>query len=273
MAACHLKNSNWQRAIGACDKVLAKSENNAKALFRRGQAYLQLNKLDKAEADLRKSVEADPKDPAPRAELAKIKQLKQERDEKAKKEWTGFLDRANKFTVKESVTGNSLIKSSQQRAIRAKILEQYPALEEHFEEIIPKKAPIVILKCQDAINIVTVNNVMLFFNHFDGPFYPTLKLLHKYPDILPKFQVDRGAIKFVIAGAHIMCPGLTSKGAKLQEDVPAETIVAIMAEGKEHALGLGLTKLSAADIKSINKGVGVENMHSIYDGLYKALFE
>ena len=31
-------------------------------------------------------------------------------------------------------------------------------------------------------------------------------------------QVDKGAIKFVLSGAHIMCPGLTSPGAKLPEE-------------------------------------------------------
>jgi PUA domain protein len=45
-----------------------------------------------------------------------------------------------------------------------------------------------------------------------------------------------------------MCPGLTSKGAKLEDNVPAGSIVAIMAEGKEHALGVGLTKMSTSDM-------------------------
>ena len=37
-------------------------------------------------------------------------------------------------------------------------------------------------------------------------------------------QVDKGAIKFVLSGANIMCPGLTSPGAKM-EDVPEGTVV------------------------------------------------
>lgn len=37
-------------------------------------------------------------------------------------------------------------------------------------------------------------------------------------------QVDRGAIKFILSGANIMCPGLTSPGAKMTK-VPAETVV------------------------------------------------
>lgn len=28
-------------------------------------------------------------------------------------------------------------------------------------------------------------------------------------------QVDKGAIRFVLSGANIMCPGLTSKGARM----------------------------------------------------------
>lgn len=40
-----------------------------------------------------------------------------------------------------------------------------------------------------------------------------------------KLQVDRGAIKFVLAGANIMCPGLTSPGGVLDDEVEAETPV------------------------------------------------
>lgn len=39
---------------------------------------------------------------------------------------------------------------------------------------------------------------------------------------MKKLQVDRGAIKFVLAGANIMCPGLTSPGGFLDDEVDAE---------------------------------------------------
>jgi PUA domain protein len=42
--------------------------------------------------------------------------------------------------------------------------------------------------------------------------------------------------------------------------VEAGQPVAIYAEGKEHAMAVGLTKMSTADIVSINKGMGVENV-------------
>lgn len=76
---------------------------------------------------------------------------------------------------------------------------------------------------------------------------PTLKLFHKYPVFLPMEQVDKGAIRFVLSGANIMCPGLTSPGACMTP-VEKGTVVAIMAEGKETALAIGITTLSTADM-------------------------
>ena len=40
-------------------------------------------------------------------------------------------------------------------------------------------------------------------------------------------QVDRGAIRFVLKGANIMCPGLTSPGAYMEDGIPAGAIVAV----------------------------------------------
>ncbi|CAG8451001.1 5597_t:CDS:2 [Diversispora eburnea] len=45
-----------------------------------------------------------------------------------------------------------------------------------------------------------------------------------------------------------MCPGLTSEGARMDEELPSGTIVGVFAEGKEHALAIGLTKMSTGDI-------------------------
>jgi PUA domain protein len=171
----------------------------------------------------------------------------------------------------EEVTGQNQVKASVQRKIRQNIADEYPDLEPLLDEMLPKKSPLIVAKCQNHINLVVVNNVPLFFNVRDGPYMPTLRLLHQYPGIMKKFRVDRGAIKFVLAGANIMCPGLTSAGGDLDEEVPADSPVAIMAEGKEHALAIGYTKMSAKDIKSINKGIGVDNMHYLNDGLWKTL--
>ncbi|KNC96194.1 translation machinery-associated protein 20 [Spizellomyces punctatus DAOM BR117] len=178
-----------------------------------------------------------------------------------------------KFTPKEDVSGKSKVKSSVQRGIRAAILEQYPSLNPYIEELMPKKEPLILVKCHDRINIVMVGERLLFFNHHDGPYYPLLDILHTYPDIMPTVQVDRGAIKFVLSGANIMCPGLTSAGARMDVDLPVDSPVAILAEGKEHALAVGKMVMSTSDIKRVNKGVGVDLMHFLNDGLWKTKSE
>jgi len=174
-----------------------------------------------------------------------------------------------KFTKEENVTGHSQIKSSVVRGIRNTIIEQYPMITEVIDQILPKKQPITVTKCQNHVNLITVNNEVVFFNEREGPYYPSLKLLHKYPHILRRVQVDRGAIKFVMQGANIMCPGLTSPGGQLEEKLPAETIVAIFAEGKKQVLAVGITKLSAEDIRDKNKGIAMDNIHYLNDGLWK----
>lgn len=67
-----------------------------------------------------------------------------------------------------------------------------------------------------------------------------------------------------------MCPGLTSKGAKM-EDVPESTTVAIMAEGKEHAMGIGKMVMSTEQIRKVNKDVGVELILFLNDGMWRMI--
>jgi PUA domain protein len=88
----------------------------------------------------------------------------------------------------------------------------------------------------------------MFFNQRDGPFMPTLKLLHRgmhhaslarvgfrasvlttapaaVPHIMKQVRADKGAIPFVLSGANVMCPGLTSKGGDMPEELAAGTPV------------------------------------------------
>ncbi|KDQ18505.1 hypothetical protein BOTBODRAFT_154405 [Botryobasidium botryosum FD-172 SS1] len=181
-----------------------------------------------------------------------------------------------KFSPSTDIASQALIKSSVGRAVRAQLLAQIPILGanegELIEQIWPKKEQLTLVKCREHISVYTLHGQPLFFQHFDGPFIPTLKLVHKYPMLLPEVKVDRGAIRFLLAGAHMMCPGFTSAGGSLpppESAIPGGKAVAIYAEGKEHAAGIGLTKLSTEDIKKINKNVGVETMCFLGDDLWK----
>lgn len=166
------------------------------------------------------------------------------------------------------VSGQNQVKSSVQRGIKQKIQEQYPRLEGVFKDIWPKDANMVIAKCTDHISLVVIEKVPLFWQERDGPWLPTIRLLHKYPSMMPKMQVDKGAIKFVLRGASIMCPGLTSPGGAM-EDVPEGACVQVTAEGTEHACAVGIATMSTEAIRSVNKGICIDKIHYLDDGLWK----
>ena len=145
----------------------------------------------------------------------------------------------------------------------------YPLLEEFIEDIVPKKAVLygMRLKSNDKAELyIMEGNIICFKRNKD--FYPTMWLLLQYPHIMPKYQVDKGAIRFVLAGANIMCPGLTSNGGNM-EDVEAGAAVAIYAEGKDIPIGIGQTTMSTKEIREINKDIGVNNLHYIGDDLWR----
>ena len=158
----------------------------------------------------------------------------------------------------------------------------------------------------DKVSIYSLGPDVLFFQHHDDTIYPSLRLVHKcththppthpptqphhhplpppitltpsnltppplVPQCFPTLQVDRGAIRFILDGAQLMCPGLTSPGAKLppaDQAVPAGRVVAINAEGKQNACMVGRTKMGTEEMKRINKGVGVETVHFLGDGVW-----
>jgi len=178
-----------------------------------------------------------------------------------------------KFQPSTDISGQTPVKSSVQRSIRTNILTQWKINSETLEALWPKKESIVHVKCRDHISIYTLHGEPVFFQHFDGPIYPTLRTLHKYPFVLPVVGIDRGAIRFLLQGAHMMCRGMTSKGGYLppaESELPAGIAVALCAEGKEHAVGIGILKLSTEEIKKVNRDVGVETITYLGDDLWHA---
>ena len=85
-------------------------------------------------------------------------------------------------------------------------------------------------------------------------------------------QIDRGAIRFVLSGATLMAPGLTSAGGKLpdaENAVEAGQVVAVKAEGKDTVCLVGVLKVGTEEIKAQGKGVVMDEGHYLGDGLWR----
>ncbi len=125
--------------------------------------------------------------------------------------------------------------------ITDQLCEQYPMLEEHkiIDVLLPKKEQMLQLKwyvwvcasrCElahhstnpihvhsssiihnvpytphspEKVSVIVVQNTPLFFSNREGKWMPTLRVLHQYPDMMPKLRADQGAIKFVLSGMGI----------------------------------------------------------------------
>lgn len=67
-----------------------------------------------------------------------------------------------------------------------------------------------------------------------------------------------------------MCPGLTSSGGRLPaETLPAGVPVAVFAEGKQHALAVGILTLATDEIPKTPKGIAIETVHYLNDDLWQ----
>ncbi|KAI9738572.1 MAG: translation machinery-associated protein 20 [Cirrosporium novae-zelandiae] len=166
----------------------------------------------------------------------------------------------------------SKVKSSVARGIRSKVLDTYPQLAEHIEEIIPKKSQLDLVKLPDRVSLYVLDNEPLFWQHMDDPLIPHLRVVHRFPNCFPRIRIDRGAIRFVLSGATLMVPGLTSPGGRLPEkddELKEGDVVAVEAEGKEEICLVGRLKMGTEEMKEKKKGVAMEGGHYLGDGLWK----
>jgi len=145
------------------------------------------------------------------------------------------------------------------------------------------------MKLPDRATLFVIDSQPVFYELDKAQhLLPHLKLVHRFPSAFPSIRIDRGAIRFVLGGATLMAPGLTSPGGRLpapreigeggkegaddegrwsRELEKGEPII-IMAEGKEEACAVGVLVMGTKEVKAKNKGPVVEEAHFLGDGLW-----
>ena len=130
----------------------------------------------------------------------------------------------------------------------------------------------------DRVSLYTLDSTPLFFQHMDDPLIPHLRTVHAFPAAFSTLRIDRGAIRFVLSGATLMAPGLTSRGGWIpdpsrggegEEDLEEGEVVVVAAEGKEEACLVGMLKMGTKEMRGKGKGVVMDQGHYLGDGLWK----
>ena len=174
------------------------------------------------------------------------------------------------FKKLDDLSKPTLMNKSSMRELKGTLEGQSEIWKEWFDQIIGKKTQLNILKLKNEFKkelIVNEKNEIMFVTD-EEIVIPSLKLVHMMPSILPRTQIDKGGIKFILSGADIMCPGLTSEGGFISEEQQKGDVVAVFAEGKQHAIAVGIMEKSGADIKKTNKGVGIKNVLFLNDTVW-----
>lgn len=170
----------------------------------------------------------------------------------------------------EDVRNTSQLRASAVRGLKGSISSKFTDMEGLVPALFPADVPVMESKLKaphNNISLLTVSSTILFIQTPEFVI-PHLRILHQYPFLLKKMQVDKGAIRHVLSGANIMCKGLTSPGGLMVLAEEGE-IVSIIGEGKSIIMAVGIMRKSSTQITAENNGIGIENLHYLGDGIWK----
>ena len=134
----------------------------------------------------------------------------------------------------------------------------------NFQNIIPKKSQVELVKIEDYPDILLIDGKPLLMQ-IEGKTIPTLHAMIN-EDIQEKYAtVDMGAINFVIKGADIMSPGIVDADEKIE---PGDTIV-IIEESHHKPLAIGISLITGKEVVDNDKGKAIENLHYVGDSIWE----
>ena len=110
--------------------------------------------------------------------------------------------------------------------------------------------------------IFLINNEPLFF-YYENKLVPTLKLILKN-NFLKKITIDMGAVPYAAKGADMMRPGIT----KIDDEIEKDQVVSIVDMTHNKPIAIGLSMFSGEEIKEMNKGKVIKNIHHIGDDIW-----
>ena len=100
----------------------------------------------------------------------------------------------------------------------------------------------------------------------NGVLFPTLYFEELF-SVIPKIVVDMGAVPYVCKGADVMAPGVRAIKGEFKEN----DLLLIVDERHGKPLAVGVALFGSEDMKALDSGKIVKNLHYVGDKLWNYL--
>jgi PUA-domain protein len=144
------------------------------------------------------------------------------------------------------------------------LLEVSKTLGTDIERLLGSKAGVEVNETEVAEVFIFDGRPLLARS--DGVLFPTLYFEELF-SIIPKIVVDMGAVPYVCKGADVMAPGVRSIKGEFEEN----DLLLVVDERHGKPLAVGVALFASEDMKALNSGKIVKNLHYVGDKLWNYL--
>ena len=126
-------------------------------------------------------------------------------------------------------------------------------------------------KTHIEVNVTEIAE-LFFFNgrpllaKSNGKLFFTLSFEELFP-LFPKIVIDMGAVTYVCKGADVMAPGVRAVKGEFKEN----DLLLVIDERHGKPLAIGVALFSSEEMKTVNHGKTVKNLHHVGDKLWNLL--
>ncbi|KAJ3212823.1 Eukaryotic translation initiation factor 2D [Dinochytrium kinnereticum] len=193
---------------------------------------------------------------------------------------------SRKREKRTSKRGQTTIRSSDRRKLRAEVLKTFPSLtEEQLNLVLPtaREDETVAVKFTAHSGVVGVMYVVagepMFFRIDEGGVVPTVYALWKVPSMLPTLTTHGVVMKKLIDGADLMLPGVIIPSEGFEPDSTNWKVgdpVGVVVKGNPFPMAVGFAIVSGSEVRMAlrtmggMRGKGVRTLHAVGDFVWSA---
>lgn len=134
--------------------------------------------------------------------------------------------------------------------------------------VLENSAEYKIHKCKNKLSFITKEGKPILFSLHNSKYTPTIKILEDGVFLDKVAYLDEGALKPVLNGADIMCPGIYRCKDKISSQWDINDVVAIQIIGKG-LIAIGIATMASKNITEKAAGVCINVVHRRGDHLYE----